>query len=57
MRGTIARKEGTNWGLWLGVIVLVLVVAAAVGLAIYGGTVHPVQHQGEQVLPNDRFPS
>ena len=57
MRGTIAKSDRMGWGMWLGVAVLVLVVAGAIGLAIYGGSVSPTQHQVEQVLPNDRFPS
>jgi hypothetical protein len=57
MRSSMARSDGMGWGLWLGVIVAVLVVAAAIGLTIYGGTVRPVQHQVERVLPNDRFPN
>ncbi len=57
MRSSMARSDGMGWGLWLGVIVAVLVVAAAIGLTIYGGTVRPVQHQVERVLPNDKFPN
>jgi hypothetical protein len=55
MRSTMARTDGMGWGMWLGIVVAVLVVASMIGLTIYGGTVRPVQHQVEQVLPNDRF--
>lgn len=56
MRSSLARPDGRHWVLWIGAIVLVLVIAAAIGLTIYGGTVRPVQHQVERVLPDDRFP-
>lgn len=56
MRSMMVKSEGWGWGLWLVVIVLALLVAAAIGLVIYGGTVRPAQHQVEQVLSNDRFP-
>ncbi len=52
---SIARSEGMGWGGWLAICAGVLLIAAAVGLTIYGGTVRPHQHQVEQVLPNDHF--
>lgn len=55
MRSSIGRSEGLGWGVWLVVVIVVLVIAGAVALAVYGGHVSPQQHQVEQVLPNDRF--
>jgi hypothetical protein len=57
MHSSMARSEGMGWGGWLAVMLAVVIVAGATGLVIYGGTVQPRQHQVEQVLPNDRFPS
>ncbi len=45
-----------GWGLRITIGAAVLVLAAAIGLTIYGGTVRPPHHHFEQVLPNDRFP-
>ncbi len=56
MRSGISRTDGMGWGVWLLILIGVVVVAAMIGLTIYGGTVSPQQHQVEQVLPNDRFP-
>jgi hypothetical protein len=46
-----------GWGGWIVTIAGVLLILAAVGLTIFGGTVRPRQHQIEQVVPNDRFPT
>lgn len=50
------RSEGLNWGVWVLITVLVVVLAGAVALTIYGGQIRPQQQEVEQVLPNDRFP-
>jgi hypothetical protein len=49
------RSSGLGWGLLI--LASVLVVVGIVGLTMYGGTVRPQQHEVEQVLPDDRFPS
>ena len=54
---SMGRSEGMGLGGWIAVMAGVLVVSAAAFLAIYGGTVRPQQHEVQQVLPNDRFPS
>jgi|GEM_PF-1153243 len=54
---TYGRSEGLGWGVWLLILVLVVVLAGAVALTIYGGSVRAEQHEVEQVLSNDRFPS
>lgn len=52
---TYGRSGGVGWGLLI--LVGVLVVVGIVALTVYGGTVRPQQHEVEQVIPNDRFPS
>ena len=52
---SLARSEGISWGGGIAIGAGVLVILAAIGLAIYGGTLQPVQHSVEQVIPNDRF--
>ena len=47
--------EGMGWGLRIGIAAAVLLILAATGLAIYGGTLKPVIGHYEQVVPNDRF--
>ncbi len=54
---SMGRTDGLGWGVWLLILVGVLVVAGIVALTVYGGTVHPQQHDVEQVIPNDRFPN
>ena len=44
-------------GLRLVLILVVLLVLAGAGLAIYGSQVTPEQQRIEQVLPDDRFPN
>lgn len=56
MRG-VGRSDGLGWGTWLLILVGILVLAGAVALTIYGGSVRPVQHEVEQVLANDKFPN
>ncbi|MGA7711432.1 MAG: hypothetical protein WCA81_05985 [Rhizomicrobium sp.] len=51
----LARSEGVGWGGRIAIGAGALLILAAIGLAIYSGTVHPVQHAVEQVIPNDRF--
>jgi hypothetical protein len=56
MRG-MGRSEGLGRGVWLLILVAVLVLTGVIALTVYGGTVSPRQHEVEQVIPNDRFPS
>jgi hypothetical protein len=42
------------WKLLLALVILL--VLAGVGLAIYGGQLSPDQQRIEQALPDDRFP-
>ena len=51
----MARPEGTGLGGKIAIGVGVLLLLAAAGLAIYGGTITPKQHMVEKVLPNERF--
>ena len=53
----MARSEGTGWGRWAAIGLVVLLILAAAGLAIYGGSVHSQVHEIRQVLSNDRFPT
>ena len=53
----MARSEGTGWGRWVAIGLGALLILAAAGLAIYGGSVHPKMHEIRQVLSNDRFPT
>ncbi|HEY0107585.1 MAG TPA: hypothetical protein VGB91_16000 [Rhizomicrobium sp.] len=50
-------QESSGWGLRIAIAVAVLMVAGAVGLAIYGGRVQPQAHPVEQIVPNDRLAS
>lgn len=54
---SMGRSDGLGWGAWLLILFGVLILAGMVALTIYGETVRPVQHEVEQVLSNDRFPS
>jgi hypothetical protein len=54
---SMGRSEGMGVGGWIVVVVGVLVISGAAALAVYGSTVRPQQHEVQQVLPNDRFPS
>ena len=53
--GFDSRYQGIamGWKVLVGVVVLLLV--GAIGLAIYGSQVQPVQQPREEVLPNERF--
>jgi len=33
------------------------VLLGAISLTVYGGRVTPVQHEVEQIIPNDRLPN
>ncbi|HWA02000.1 MAG TPA: hypothetical protein VG819_00615 [Rhizomicrobium sp.] len=48
--------EGSGWAAWFVAAIAGLIVAAAVGLAIYGGRVSPVTRHYEQAVPDDRLP-
>jgi hypothetical protein len=50
---SIRENVAMGWKVLLGVVILLLV--GAVGLAIYGSSVDPVQQPREEVLPNERF--
>ena len=50
------RSDGLGAGTWMAILAGILILAGAVTLAVYGGKVHPAQHEVEQVLSNDRFP-
>lgn len=51
------NSETMGWGSGIAVALAILVVVAAVGLAVYGGRITPVQHPVEQIIPNDRLPN
>jgi Sec-independent protein translocase protein TatA len=53
----MGRSDGLGVGAWLLILVGILVLAGAVALTVYGGSVRPAQHEVEQVISNDRFPS
>jgi hypothetical protein len=53
----MGRSEGLGAGGWLLILIGVLVLAGAVALSVYGGSVRPQQHEFEQVISNDRFPN
>jgi hypothetical protein len=56
MRSRI-QSDGLSFGHWLVILAGVVVVVGGTTLAIYGSKVRPAQHNVEQVVPNDRFPS
>jgi len=45
-----------SWSLRIAIGVGVLVLAALIGLGIYGGRIQPHQQPVEQIVPNDRLP-
>jgi hypothetical protein len=55
-----SRRTMSNEGLgrapMIGIAVAVLIVAGAIGLTIYGGSVQPASRHYEQVVPDDRLP-
>lgn len=53
----VGRTEGLGWWVWLLILVVLLIVAGAIALTVYGGTVTIQQHDVEQVISNDRFPN
>jgi hypothetical protein len=46
-----------GWGRWVAIGLAALGILGAIGLALYGGSVHPQMHEIRQVLSNDRFPT
>jgi len=60
--GTSATKDvsrqimadGMGWTGRIVILIVVLVILAAVGLAIYASHLSPPHHTYEQVVPNDR---
>lgn len=56
--GHVTRnRDAMGWGSGIALGLGILVIVAAVGLAVYGGRVVPVQHPVEQIIPNDRLPN
>lgn len=53
---SMGRSEGLSLGVWLLILAAILVLAGMIAATVYGGTIHPQQHEVEQVIPNDRFP-
>jgi Sec-independent protein translocase protein TatA len=53
----MGQSDGLGWGTWLLILVAVLILIGAITLAVFGSSVRPAQHEVEQVLSNDRFPS
>ncbi len=54
--GQTLGRDGVGWASWLAIIVAVLVVLGAVGLAIYGGRAEPPVRHIEQVVPDASLP-
>ena len=54
---SIGRTDGLGLGAWLAILAGILVVAGGIALAVVGSAIKPVQHEVEQVISNDRFPS
>jgi hypothetical protein len=50
-----ANMETANWGTRIAAAAGAVLILALIGLAVYGGTVTPRQHEVEVVFPNDRF--
>lgn len=51
-------SDGVGMGLvpMIGLALVVLIVAAAIGFTIYGGSVQPATSHVEQVVPDDKLP-
>jgi hypothetical protein len=47
--------EGMSWTTRIGLGLVVLLIVAAAGLAIYASRLVPPHHTYQQVIPNDRF--
>lgn len=54
---SMGRSDGLGIGAWLLILIGIFVLAGAVALSVYGGSVRPEQHEVQQVLSNDRFPN
>ena len=54
---SMGRSEGLGWGAWVLILIGILILLGAVAATVYGGSIHPAQHEVEQVVPNDRFPN
>lgn len=52
---SLAMQESTGLGSKIAILVGALVILGAVGLAIYGSAITPVQQSVEKVLPDGRF--
>ncbi len=48
--------DGMGWTARIGLAFLILLIAGAVGLAIYASRLAPPHQTYQQVIPNDRFP-
>lgn len=47
--------DGMGWTARIGLIVIVLLILGAAGLAIYASRLVPPHQTYQQVIPNDRF--
>ena len=58
MRSRRTMSSGDGMGLMpmIGIALVVLIVASAIGFTIYGGSVEPTTRHYEQVVPDDRLP-
>ena len=54
--GQSLGREGMGLVSWFAIILAVLVILSAVGLAIYGGRAEPPVRHIEQVVPDDNLP-
>jgi|GEM_PF-2421812 len=54
--GHTLGREGMGLASWFAIILAVLVILSAVGLAIYGGRAEPPVRHIEQVVPDDNLP-
>lgn len=49
-------NDGPGLVTLIGIAVVVLILAGAVGFTIYGGSVEPATRHYEQAVPDDRLP-
>jgi hypothetical protein len=54
--GYTVGREGMGVASWFAIILAMLVILSAVGLAIYGGRAEPSVRHIEQVVPDDNLP-
>lgn len=46
-----------GWGSWVAIGATAIVLLGAISLTVYGGRATPIQHEVEQIIPNDRLPN